>query len=98
MLLALRHPSFLKKSHAFRHINQPGQHEDRQDLRGRSGDEYAMTDSTGRAYFLDVLAGTGYTLEELDVPERYVVPDRQSAAIAKPNWKPRRPGRSLWCI
>ncbi len=44
-------------------------------------DEYAVTDSTGRAYFRDVLAGTGYTLEELDVPGRYVVPDSQSAAI-----------------
>ena len=28
-------------------------------------DEYAVTDSTGRAYFRDVLAGTGYTLEEM---------------------------------
>ena len=44
-------------------------------------DEYAVTDRTGRAYFRDVLAGTGYTLEEMDVPGRYVVPDSQSAAI-----------------
>ena len=44
-------------------------------------DEYATTDSTGRAYFRDVLIGTGYTLEEMDVPVRYVIPDSQSAAI-----------------
>ena len=44
-------------------------------------DEYATTDSTGRAYFRNVLIGTGYTLEEMDVPVRYVIPDSQSAAI-----------------
>lgn len=44
-------------------------------------DEYAVADSTGRAYFRDVLAGIGYTLEEVEVPGRYVVPDSQSAAI-----------------
>lgn len=44
-------------------------------------DEYAVADGTGRAYFRDVLIGTGYTLEEVDVAARYVVPDSQSAAI-----------------
>ena len=48
---------------------------------GVAVDEYAVTDRTGRAYFRNVLTGTGYTLEELDVPVRYVVPDSQSAAI-----------------
>ena len=48
---------------------------------GVAVDEYAVADSTGRAYFRDVLAGTGYTLEEVDVAARYVVPDSQSAAI-----------------
>ena len=50
-------------------------------LSGAPVDEYAVTDSTGRAYFRNVLIGTGYTLEEMDVPVRYVVPDSQSAAI-----------------
>ena len=44
-------------------------------------DEYATTDSTGRAYFRDVLIGTSYTLEEMDVPGRYVIPNSQNAAI-----------------
>ncbi|MDE6280882.1 MAG: TonB-dependent receptor, partial [Oscillospiraceae bacterium] len=50
-------------------------------LSGAPVDEYAVTDRTGRAYFRDVLIGTGYTLEEVDTAQRYVVPDRQSAAI-----------------
>lgn len=50
-------------------------------LSGVAVDEYAVADSTGRAYFRDVLIGTGYTLEEVDVAARYVVPDSQSAAI-----------------
>lgn len=48
---------------------------------GVAVDEYAVADSTGRAYFRDVLAGTGYTLEEVDMVARYVVPNSQSAAI-----------------
>ena len=40
-----------------------------------------MTDSSGKAYFRDVLIGTGYTLEEIDPAIRYVVPDNQTAAI-----------------
>ena len=44
-------------------------------------DEYAVTDASGVATFDDVLIGTGYTLEEVDTPIRYVVPDDQTAAI-----------------
>lgn len=44
-------------------------------------DEYAVTDASGVAAFDDVLIGTGYTLEEVDTPIRYVVPDKQTAAI-----------------
>lgn len=50
-------------------------------LSGLAVDEYAVTDSTGKAYFRDVLIGTGYTLEEIDTAIRYVVPDDQTAAI-----------------
>lgn len=44
-------------------------------------DEYAVTDSTGKAYFRDVLIGSGYVLEEVDTAIRYVVPGKQTAAI-----------------
>ena len=44
-------------------------------------DEYAVTNASGVAAFDDVLIGTGYTLEEVDTPIRYVVPDNQTAAI-----------------
>lgn len=50
-------------------------------LSGLAVDEYAVTDSEGKAYFNDVLIGTGYTLEEVGTPVRYVVPDSQTAAI-----------------
>ena len=50
-------------------------------LSGLQVDEYATTDSSGKAYFNDVLIGTGYTLEEMDTPVRYVVPDDQTAAV-----------------
>ena len=50
-------------------------------LSGLAVDEYAVTDSSGKAYFRDVLIGTGYTLEEIDTAIRYVVPDNQTAAI-----------------
>lgn len=50
-------------------------------LSGLSVDEYAVTDSTGVARFENVLIGTGYVLEEVDTPIRYVVPDSQTAAI-----------------
>ena len=50
-------------------------------LSGQAVDEYAITDSDGIAYFGDVLIGSGYTLEEVDTPNRYVVPDSQTTAI-----------------
>lgn len=50
-------------------------------LSGLPVDEYAVTDSTGKAYFRDVLIGTGYVLEEVDTAIRYVVPEDQTAAI-----------------
>ena len=50
-------------------------------LSGIEVNEYAVTDKNGIATFKDVLIGTGYTLEEVDTPTRYVVPDKQTAAI-----------------
>lgn len=50
-------------------------------LSGQSVDEYAITDSDGIAYFNDVPIGSGYVLEEVDTPDRYVVPETQTAAI-----------------
>lgn len=50
-------------------------------LSGLAVDEYAVTDKSGKAYFKDVLIGTGYTLEEVDTAIRYVVPEKQTADI-----------------
>lgn len=50
-------------------------------LSGLKVDEYAVTDSSGKAHFNDVLIGTGYVLEETDTAIRYVVPDKQTAAV-----------------
>lgn len=50
-------------------------------LSGLAVDEYAVTDHTGKAYFNDVLIGSGYVLEEVDTAIRYVVPEKQTAAI-----------------
>lgn len=50
-------------------------------LSGLAVDEYAVTDSTGKAVFSDVLIGTDYTLEEVDTAIRYVVPANQTAAV-----------------
>lgn len=50
-------------------------------LSGLPVDEYAVTDSTGVARFENVLIGTGYVLEEVDTPIRYVVPEAQTATI-----------------
>lgn len=50
-------------------------------LSGLAVDEYSVTDSSGKAYFRDVLIGTGYVLEEIDTAIRYVVPDNQTAAV-----------------
>ena len=51
-------------------------------LSGIEVDEYATTDADGIAYFNDILIGTGYTIEEVNTPVRYVIPDRQTADIA----------------
>lgn len=50
-------------------------------LSGLNVDEFAVTDENGVATFRDVLIGTGYTLEEIDTAERYVVPDSQTTAV-----------------
>ena len=50
-------------------------------LSGIEVNEFAVTDENGVATFKDVLIGTGYILEEIDTPLRYVVPDKQTAAI-----------------
>ena len=50
-------------------------------LSGIEVNEYAVTDKNGVATFKDVLIGTGYTIEEVDTPTRYVVPDKQTAAV-----------------
>ena len=50
-------------------------------LSGQPVDEYAVTDGNGVARFENVLIGTGYVLEEVDTPVRYVVPNSQTATI-----------------
>lgn len=50
-------------------------------LSGLPVDEYAVTDSTGKAVFPDVLIGTGYVLSEVDTDVRYVIPGDQTAAV-----------------
>lgn len=51
-------------------------------LSGLPVDEYAVTDSSGVARFENILIGSGFVLEEVDTPIRYVVPEAQSATIA----------------
>ena len=43
-------------------------------------DEYAVTNASGIAVFDDVLIGTGYTLEEVGTPDRYIVPRRSDGS------------------
>ena len=50
-------------------------------LSGLAVDEYAVTDSAGKAIVSDVLIDTGYTLEEVDTAIRYVIPEKQTAAV-----------------
>ena len=50
-------------------------------LSGLPVEEYAVSNAAGVARFENVLIGTGYVLEEVDVAIRYVVPEAQSAAI-----------------
>ena len=44
-------------------------------------DEYASTDASGIAVFENILIGNGYTLEEVDTAEQYLVPEAQSVDI-----------------
>ena len=48
---------------------------------GLAVDEYATVGADGKAYFRNVLIGTGYTLEEVRTPDRYVVPENQTAVV-----------------
>jgi len=53
-------------------------------LSGIAVDEYATTNANGVAEFKDILisGNTPYTLEEVDTPVRYVIPDSQNVSIA----------------
>jgi len=48
---------------------------------GLSVNEYAVTDSSGKAYFNDVLIGSSYTLEEVDTKAYYITPVPQTVTI-----------------
>lgn len=50
-------------------------------LSGLSVDEYAIVGANGKAHFQGVLIGKGYTLEEVDTPDRYIVPEKQKTDI-----------------
>lgn len=49
---------------------------------GLAVDTYAVTDSSGKAVFENVLIGSGYTLEEVDTGVQYVIPDSQTTSVA----------------
>ena len=44
-------------------------------------DEYAVTNSEGIAVFEDVLMSSNLTLEEVNTPNRYVLPEKQTVAV-----------------
>lgn len=48
---------------------------------GLSVEEYAVTDSTGKARFEGIPIGSGYVLAEVDTPSRYEVPDTLDVTI-----------------
>lgn len=50
-------------------------------LSGAAVDEYAIVGADGKAYFQGVLIGKNYILEEVDTPDRYIVPEKQKADI-----------------
>lgn len=52
-------------------------------LSGHTVEMYACADESGIAKFEDVLIGTGYQLEEIGVPEKYIIPEAQDVNI---NW------------
>ena len=50
-------------------------------LNGYAVDEYTVTDSQGVAMFENIPLGSDYVLEEVDTPDRYVIPESQMAPI-----------------
>ena len=48
---------------------------------GAKIDVMATVDSTGKAYFKDILVGSGYVLEEVDTAIQYIVPASQTTPI-----------------
>ncbi len=48
---------------------------------GAKIDVTATVDSTGKAYFKDILVGSGYVLEEVDTALKYIIPDSQDVEI-----------------
>ena len=50
-------------------------------LSGIKVDEYATTDKNGVATFKNILIGSNFTIEEVNTPIRYVIPESQSAVI-----------------
>lgn len=52
-------------------------------LSGHTVEQFAVTDKNGVAVFEDVLitGHTAYTLEEVNVEEKYIVPDTQTVVI-----------------
>lgn len=50
-------------------------------LSGLAVDEYAVTNENGIAVFNDVLIGSGYVLQEMNTPDRYVVPESQTVSV-----------------
>lgn len=52
-------------------------------LSGIKVDEYATTDKNGVATFKNILIGSNYTIEEVNTPIRYVIPESQSVRYMK---------------
>ncbi len=52
---------------------------------GTPVEEYAVTDASGTALFSGVPAGTGYTVEETDVPDRYAAPEAVTGVSVEPD-------------
>ena len=50
-------------------------------LSGAKINEYATTNTDGIATFKDILIGTGYAIEEVNTPIRYVIPESQTTLI-----------------
>ena len=50
-------------------------------LSGIPVDEYATTDSNGVATFSNILIGSNYTIQEVNTPIKYVIPENQTGDI-----------------